>query len=93
MKGQSFKTQEGEIIKVEDFDADNKMAYVHISSGQYRWYTEAEYSTWTRNDTSVMPKIYVPDVPAQMTEEQTASVTEEVVVEKPKKTIKKKNDA
>ena len=92
MKGQSFQTPEGETIRVEDFDADNKMAYVHISSGQYRWYTEAEYSTWTRNDTAVMPNIYVPDVPAQMTEEQSASVSE-VVVEKPKKSAKKKADA
>jgi len=97
MKGQSFKTPEGEIIKVEEFDAVNKMAYVHISSGQYRWYTEAEYSTWVSNGTApVTPEyVYVPDMPSQMTEEQAESIgydleTNEV---KPKKTRKKKDEA
>ncbi len=98
MKGQSFKTPEGEIIKVEEFDAINKMAYVHISSGQYRWYTEAEYSEWVSTGTATIAPdfFYVPDIPAQMTEEQAASVevVEEVVAEKPKKrTTKKKTDA
>lgn len=89
MKGESFKTPEGEIIKVEDFDAANKMAYVHLSSGQYKWYTEAEYSDWVRTGTATpTPEyVYVPDAPAQMTDEQTASVTEEA----PKKTKKKKD--
>ena len=90
MKGQSFKTPEGEIIKVEDFDAINKMAYVHISSGQYKWYTEAEYSDWVSTGTAtIKPEyIYVPDMPAQMTDEQAELVEEET--EKPKKKTTKK---
>lgn len=96
MKGQSFKTPEGEIIKVEDFDAVNKMAYVHISSGQYRWYTEAEYSHWERTGTAApIPEyIYVPDMPAQMTDEQAESVGYDLEANevKPKKTRKKKSE-
>jgi len=90
MKGQSFKTLEEEIVTVEDFDAANKMAYVHIQSGQYKWYTEAEYSDWVSTGTAtISPEyIYVPDIPAQMTDEQAESVVEET--EKPKKKITKK---
>lgn len=79
MKGQSYKTKEGETIKVEDFDEVNKMAYVHIGSGQYKWYTEAEYSLWQPAYS------YIPDIPAQMIEQP--EMTEE---EKPKKKRTKK---
>lgn len=92
MKGNTFTTPDGKIHKVLDFDEINKMAYINVEGSQYRWVHEPEYSTWTVNDTAVMPKIHVPDIPAQMTEEQAASVTDEAVVDKPKKT-KKKTDA
>jgi hypothetical protein len=83
MKGQSYITEEGEVIQVQDFDAINKMAYVHVSSGQYRWYTEAEYSKWKSTATATIPEyIYVPDIPAQMIDEP--------IVEKPKRTRTKK---
>lgn len=72
MKGITYRTQDGTIHKVIDFDEANKQAYIHIASGQYRWVTEIEYGTWERTDTmdtSNMPKVYVPDIPAQMIEE------------------------
>ena len=70
MKGQSYITEEGEIVHVQDFDSINKMAYVHISSGQFRWYTEAEYSQWRSTGTANIPEYYyVPDIPAQSIEQ------------------------
>lgn len=45
MQGQ-YKTPKGEIVKVEIFDAENKMVYVQIPNGQHKWYIESEYSAW-----------------------------------------------
>jgi hypothetical protein len=49
MKGY-YITQDGQRVKVEDFDPMNKMVYVAIGSGQYKWYMEREYSLWTKED-------------------------------------------
>lgn len=65
-----YTTPEGNTHKVLMFDEINKMAYIHIIGGHHRWVHESEYSTWTVNDTAEMPKIYIPDIPAQMTDEQ-----------------------
>lgn len=104
MKGITYKTPEGKFHKVIDFDEANKQAYIHISSGQYRWVTEVEYTTWERTDTgnvSDMPKIYIPDIPAQMIE-QPKDGLEEVFIdypdvllkeEKPKRKRTKKEQA
>lgn len=94
-----YTTPEGNTHKVLMFDEINKMAYIHIIGGHHRWVHESEYSTWTVNDTAEMPKIYIPDIPAQMIEQEPViSVTlDEVVadyldnsdVKTKKKTVKK----
>lgn len=99
-KNTVYTTPEGKTHKILMFDELNKMVYIHIEGALHRWVHENEYCTWVTNDTAEMPKIYVPDIPAQMTEEQAESVGEnlatEVVAieeEKPKKkTTKKKKD-
>ena len=47
MKGK-YKTKEGDIMNVESFDHDTKMAYVHLGSGQYRWYNPKDYADWEK---------------------------------------------
>lgn len=89
MKGLNFITPEGETVTVLDFDAANKIAYVHLFSGQHQWFTEAEYSQWKSANVAKVDYTYVPDIPAQMTEEQAESVEE---VEKPKRKPKAKKE-
>lgn len=84
MKGNTFTTPEGETHKVLDFDEVNKMAYINVEGGQYKWVHENEYCTWVVNDTAKMPKVYVPDVPAQMVEEPKEETPVEVKDEKVK---------
>ena len=92
MKGQSFRNNEGEIVKVLDYDAINKMVYINVYAGSYKWVHEEEYKTWVNIDKVGIPKeeyIYIPDIPAQMIEEP-----KEQSEDKPKKKItKKKVDA
>jgi len=90
MIGETLVEPNGTVRKILDYDSLNKMVYVHEWGGHYKWVHEPEYSTWTRNDTANMPKVYVPDTPAQMTEEQAASVEEKPKVKN--KTTKKKDD-
>jgi len=73
MKGQSFTTPEGKTVKVLDFDTINKMAYINVYAGNFTWIHESEYCKWVINDTAQMPKYYIPDIPAQMTDEQIKS--------------------
>lgn len=47
MQGQ-YKTQEGKLITVSHFDADNKIAYAYLGDGESRWCPESEYSTWAK---------------------------------------------
>lgn len=84
-----YKTPEGETHKILMFDELNKMVYINVEGSNHRWVHENEYSTWVANDTADMSKIHVPDIPAQMTEEQAESVGEVVA---PKKTRKKKTE-
>lgn len=70
MKGQTFTTPEGKTVKVLDFDPINKMAYINVYAGNFTWIHESEYCNWVINDTAQMPKFYIPDIPAQMTDEQ-----------------------
>ena len=72
MKGLTYKTPEGLLHEVLDFDEVNKMAYINVYAKNYRWVHESEYSKWVVNDTAVMPKIYVPDIPAQIKTEDDA---------------------
>ena len=81
-KDETYTTPEGKIEKVLMFDEDNKMVHVKTEGGIDRWVHQSEYSTWTSTNTAEMPKIYIPDIPAQM--------IEEVVEEKPKKKPTKK---
>lgn len=69
------------------------MAYVHIQSGQYKWYPESEYSDWEKikkpvdeNKTISLPEDY-----ANATKEGELSETGEVInvkIKKPKKNDK-----
>lgn len=81
-KGETYTTPKGKIEKVLMFDEDNKMVHVKTEGGIDRWVHQSEYSTWTSNNTAEMPKIYIPDIPAQ--------IIDEVVEEKPKKKPTKK---
>ena len=82
-KGETYTTPKGKIEKVLMFDEDNKMVHVKTEGGIDRWVHQSEYSTWTSNNTAEMPKIYIPDFPAQ--------IIDEVVEEKPKKKPTKKD--
>lgn len=81
-KDETYTTPEGKTEKVLMFDEDNKMVHVKTEGGIDRWVHQSEYSTWTSNNTAEMPKIYIPDIPAQ--------IIDEVVEEKPKKKPTKK---
>jgi len=81
-KNETYTTPEGKTEKVLMFDEENKMVHVKTEGGIDRWVHQSEYSTWTSTNTAEMPKIYIPDIPAQM--------IEEVVEEKPKKKPTKK---
>jgi len=85
-KDETYTTPEGKTEKVLMFDEDNKMVHVKTEGGIDRWVHQSEYSTWTSNNTAEMPKIYIPDIPAQIIDEP---LSEEIVV---KKTRKKKQD-
>lgn len=85
-KDETYTTPEGKTEKVLMFDEDNKMVHVKTEGGADRWVHQSEYSTWTSNNTAEMPKIYIPDIPAQIIDEP---LSEEIVV---KKTRKKKQD-
>lgn len=99
MKGKTFKTPEGTLYKVLDFDEINKMAYINTEGSRHRWVHEPEYNTWVETD---IYGDFIPDIPAQMSEEQvTVShqttdendvIEEDVIEEKPKRkrTIKAK---
>ena len=84
-KDETYTTPDGKIEKVLMFDEENKMVHVKTEGGIDRWVHQPEYSTWTSNNTAEMPMIHVPDIPAQMTDEQANSVEE-----KPKKKTTKK---
>lgn len=48
METGKYTTPEGLIVTVEQVDEENKMVYVHVMSGQYKWYSEWEYSLWKK---------------------------------------------
>lgn len=68
MKG-TYITLQGKCVKILDFDAVNKMAYVDFGEGDIHWVGEPEYKDWAA-------PTYIPDHPAQMTESQAKSVEE-----------------
>lgn len=53
MKG-IYTTPTGEKVEVADYDADNKMVSVHLNSGQYKFYSEWEYSLWKKDGGEVL---------------------------------------
>ena len=72
MKGR-FKTPDGKEVKVIEFDEPNNIVYAQFPNGNKIWIGKTEYSTWKSSHTGEVPKedyVYVPDIPAQMTEEQ-----------------------
>ena len=71
-KGITYKTPEGLLHEVLEVDEINKMVLVRQYAKNFRWAHENEYNTWVVNDTAVMPKVYVPDIPAQIKTEDDA---------------------
>lgn len=69
----TYTTPEGDSHKVLMVDEINKMVYINLVGSAHRWVHEPEYSTWKEVST-----IYVPDMPAQMTDEQAQSVGEDI---------------
>ena len=61
MKG-TYITQQAKCVKVLDFDATNKMAYVDFGEGDIHWVGEPEYANWAK-------PTYVPDIPEQIIEQ------------------------
>lgn len=45
MKGK-YITPNGDTVKVDSFDEENKLVSVHLGSGQYKHFIEKEYSEW-----------------------------------------------
>lgn len=95
-EGLTYTAPDGQTHKVLMYDEINKMVYINLFGTRHRWVHEDEYSTWVVNDTAQMPKIHIPDMPSQMTEEQAKSVNydletdelkpeQESVSEEPKK--------
>ena len=80
MKGK-YKKPDGEIVNVVDFDAANRMAYVQVSVGHFKWYPKSEYETWV-SESAVEP------IPEVMKEPD--AVMEEIAL-KPKKKVTKKS--
>lgn len=55
----NYTTPTGEIVTVDSFDDKNKIASIHLGSGQYKWVHQGEHSKWVSNDTS---KIVVEEI-------------------------------
>lgn len=88
-----YKTTDGQIRNVVDFDELNEMVYVHIEGSQHKWYPKSEYSTWKKEgeeehheDTGEMVLDYAGEHPPEITEEK----QEEIEVPKKKKAATKK---
>lgn len=81
----TYKTKEGGSVQVLTFDEPNNMAYVAYESGEKKWVAVQDASDW------IPENIYIPDIPAQMTEEQEESVAKEEKV-KNKRTKKDTDD-
>jgi len=73
MKGK-YKTPEGQIVEVIDFDEPNKMAYIPLGGGQFKWYTEKEYTTWVKEGDEEVVAVE---------EVQPEPIQEEIIVEVP----------
>ena len=74
-----YITPDGQKVEVSSFDAENKMVSVHLQSGQYRFYSEWEYSLWKKDGQPVLSGTITHIQPEQ----------EKVEVKKPKKASKK----
>ena len=78
MKGK-YKTKEGEIMNVESFDKETKMAYVHLGSGQYRYFSKEQYADWEKIH-DPFKDTYFPEenksVTAKLSEEGAAPIDE-----------------
>jgi uncharacterized membrane-anchored protein len=84
MKGQ-YKTKEGKLIQVSNFDAENKIAYADLGDGESRWCPESEYSTWTKDDPhdEVVPMLDDEQVPEEVLIKEPVKITKkEIVIEK-----------
>ena len=49
MKGK-YITPNGDTVRVDSFDEENKLVSVHLGSGQYKHFIEKEYSQWESVD-------------------------------------------
>ena len=70
--GYDYKTPEGKVVKVICYDEPNNMAYFDLGEGEKRWVAKMDYEKWE--------KVYyhIPDMPAQMSEEQEVKIESEI---------------
>lgn len=86
MKGK-FKTPDGKEVSVIEYDEPNNILFAKFPNGNRIWVGKKEYSLWQSLGGAEVPKtehIYVPDVPAQIIEEnpvQEPVTLEEVVTD------------
>lgn len=76
MKGK-FKTPDGKEVSVIEYDEPNNILFAKFPNGNRIWVGKKEYSTWESLGGEEVPKtkhIHIPDMPAQMTEQQADSV-------------------
>lgn len=48
METGKYKTPDGQTLNVVEVDVPNKSVRVDLGSGQSKWYSEPEYSTWIK---------------------------------------------
>jgi hypothetical protein len=79
MEKGTYIKPDGEKVEVSEFDAENKMVTVHVLSGQYKFYSEYEYSLWKKDGEPVLTGTVTKSIATETT------VTEPKKEKKPKK--------
>jgi hypothetical protein len=79
-----FKTENGTEVKVLEYDEPNKILFALFPYGRRIWIGKTEYSKWKKIskekplEVNKTEHIYIPDIPAQMTEEKSEVISDEV---------------
>jgi len=68
MEKGTYIKPDGEKVEVSEFDAENKMVTVHVLSGQYKFYSEYEYSLWKKEGEPVLTGTVTKSAIATVTE-------------------------
>jgi len=71
-----FKTPEGKEVLVIEYDEPNNILRAKFPHDRTIWVGKTEYKTWTKigGETKAENFVHVPDIPAQMTEEQAGEI-------------------